>query len=42
MEPTAKVALNPGNSLAEAEAAMLWPPDVKSRCTGKDAGAGKD
>ena len=42
MEPTANRALNPGNSLAEAEAAMLWPPDVKSRRTGKDADAGKD
>ena len=27
---------------AEAEAPILWPPDVKSRLTGKDPGAGKD
>ena len=26
----------------EAEIPILWPPDVKSRLTGKDAGAGKD
>ena len=26
----------------EAEAPMLWPPDMKSRLTGKDLDAGKD
>ena len=30
------------NKAAEAEAPILWPPDVKSRVTGKDPGAGKD
>ena len=27
---------------AEAEAPVLWPPDVKSQVTGKDSDAGKD
>ena len=27
---------------AEAEVSILWPPDVKSRLTGKDPDAGKD
>ena len=27
---------------AEAEAPILWPPDVKSRLTGKNTEAGKD
>ena len=27
---------------AEAEAPILWPPEVKSRLTGKDPDAGKD
>ena len=27
---------------AEAEAAILWPPDVKSQLTRKDSDAGKD
>ena len=27
---------------AEAEAPILWPPDVKSQCTGKDSSDGKD
>ena len=27
---------------AEAEALILWPPDVKSQLTGKDSDAGKD
>ena len=27
---------------AEAEAPTLWPPDVKTRPTGKDPDAGKD
>ena len=27
---------------AEAEALILWPPDSKSRLTGKDPDAGKD
>ena len=26
---------------AEAEVPILWPPDVKSRLTGKDPDAGK-
>ena len=26
----------------DAEAPILWPPDVKSQCIGKDPGAGKD
>ena len=26
----------------EAEAPVLWPPDVKSRLVGKDPDAGKD
>ena len=29
-------------SQAEAEAPILWPPDVKSRFIGKDPDAGKD
>ena len=31
-----------GRSDAEAEAPILWPPDVKSQLTGKDPAAGKD
>ena len=31
-----------GRTDAEAEALMLWPPDAKSRLTGKDPDAGKD
>ena len=27
---------------AKAEAPILWPPDAKSRLTGKDPDAGKD
>ena len=27
---------------AEAEAPILWPPDVKSKLIGKDSDAGKD
>ena len=27
---------------AEAEAPILWPPDAKSRLTGKDPDAGRD
>ena len=30
-----------GRANAEAEAPILWPPDVKSRFTGKDPDAGK-
>ena len=26
----------------DAEAPLLWPPDVKSRLTGKDPDVGKD
>ena len=31
-----------GGTDAEAEAPILWPPDVKSRLTGKDSDAGRD
>ena len=31
-----------GRTDAEAEAPILWPPDGKSRLTGKDSDAGKD
>ena len=31
-----------GRTDAEAEASILWPPDAKSRVTGKDPDAGKD
>ena len=31
-----------GRTDAEAEAPILWPPDVKSRFTEKDPNAGKD
>ena len=31
-----------GRTDAEAEAPILWPPDVKSRFIGKDPDAGKD
>ena len=31
-----------GRTNAEAEAPILWPPDVKSQITGKDPDAGKD
>ena len=31
-----------GGTDAEAEAPVLWPPDVKSWLTGKDPDAGKD
>ena len=31
-----------GRTDAEAEAPILWPPDVKSRLVGKDPDAGKD
>ena len=31
-----------GKTDVEAEAPVLWPPDVKSRRIGKDADAGKD
>ena len=31
-----------GRSDVEAEAPILWPPDVKSQLTGKDSDAGKD
>ena len=30
-----------GRTDAEAEAPILWPPDVKSRLIGKDPDAGK-
>ena len=31
-----------GRTDAEAEAPMLWPPDVTSQLIGKDPDAGKD
>ena len=31
-----------GKTDAEAEAPILWPPDVKSQLTGKDPDAGKN
>ena len=31
-----------GRTDVEAEALILWPPDAKSRLTGKDPDAGKD
>ena len=31
-----------GRTDAEAEAPILWPPDVMSQLTGKDPDAGKD
>ena len=31
-----------GRTDAEAEAPILWPPDVKSRLIGKDPDAGKN
>ena len=31
-----------GRANAKVEAPILWPPDVKSRLTGKDPDAGKD
>ena len=31
-----------GKTDAEVEAAVLWPPDVKSQLVGKDLDAGKD
>ena len=31
-----------GRTDAEADAPVLWPPDVKSQLTGKDPDAGKD
>ena len=38
--------INPEYSLkglmAKAEASVLWPPDTKSRPTGKDPNAGRD
>ena len=31
-----------GRTDAEADAPVIWPPDAKSRLTGKDPNAGKD
>ena len=31
-----------GGTDAEAEAPILWPPEVKGQLTGKDPDAGKD
>ena len=37
-----KAVILMGRTGAEAEAPILWPPDVKSRLMGKDPDAGKD
>ena len=51
MGPNARILIflscfNPEYSLGmidtDAEAPILWPPDMKSRLTGKDPDAGKD
>ena len=34
--------ISAGRTDAEAEAPILWPPDVKGQLTGKDPNAGKD
>ena len=34
--------ISPAYSFSDAEAPIIWPPDVKSWLTGKDADAGKD
>ena len=34
--------ISTGTTDAEAEALVLWPPDVKSQLNGKDPDAGKD
>ena len=31
-----------GRTVAETEAPILWPPDVKSQLTGKESEVGKD
>ena len=31
-----------GRTDVEAEATILWPPNVRSQLTGKDSNAGKD
>ena len=31
-----------GRTVAEAEAPLFWPPDVKRRLTGKDPDVGKN
>ena len=31
-----------GRIVAEAEAPMVWPPDMKNQLIGKDPGSGKD
>ena len=36
------ISLNIQWTDAEAEAPLLWPPDVKNRLIGKDPDAGKD
>ena len=35
-------AINPEGQMAEAEAPILWPPDVNNWLTGKDPDTGKD
>ena len=37
-----KTVNSKGNQIAEAEAPIFWPPDVKSRLIGKDPDIGKD
>ena len=34
--------MSTGRTDIEAETPILWPPDMKSRFTGKDPDAGKD
>ena len=41
-DQTNQVWILNGRTDAEAEPPILWPPDVKSRLTGKDIDAGKD
>ena len=44
-KPSILKKINPEYSLerhAEAEALVLWPPDVRSQLIGKDPDAGKD
>ena len=36
------LAIITGRTDAEAEAPILWPPDAKSRLTGKEPDVGKD
>ena len=40
--PQVYLQLKPWLGHGETEAPILWPPDAKSRLTGKDPDAGKD